>query len=446
MTKNTVVEVEEKSPAFRAGILEGDILLKINGHEIEDVFDYRYFASEENLTVTVLRSGETKEFNIKKRESADLGLVFSSGLMDSAKSCGNRCVFCFIDQLPKGLRETLYFKDDDVRLSFLSGNYVTLTNMSDRDIQKIAFYHLSPINVSVHSTDDNLRREMLRNNRAGGVLDKLKILTDAGITVNFQVVLCKGINDGEALAKTITDLAAFAPMAESLSVVPAGLTKYREENGLYPLMNFTKEEAAGVIKQITAFQRKFIRELDTRFVFAADELYIKAGLSIPDYAEYEEFPQLENGVGMVSLFEREFTDYLDDAELSDFSEKRVVSVVTGTAAAPFLERLTKLLSNRVKNVIINVVAVKNEFFGEDITVSGLLTGRDILNECIRRKESLGEKILIPKNALKAGEPIFLDDMTVAELAERLSVTVIPVEINGEEFIKEILSSCQDQGR
>ncbi len=302
---NLITEVEKDSIAEELGIEPGDFLRGIDGQEMKDVFDYRYAVHDEELTLLIQKAdGEEWELEIEKDEHEDLGLVFESGLMDKARSCSNKCIFCFIDQLPPAMRETLYFKDDDSRLSFLSGNYVTLTNMTDEDFAHILFYHLSPINISVHTTDPELRRFMLKNPRSEFLMAQLQKLYDANIEMNFQIVLCKGVNDGAQLDKTISDLAAFIPHGRSLSVVPVGITQFRD--GLYPMEPFTKEEAIGVVRQVEAWQEKLKAEKGTAFVFAADEFYLKAGLKIPLASAYEDFPQIENGVGMLALMRKEF--------------------------------------------------------------------------------------------------------------------------------------------
>ena len=430
----TVTEIFPASPAERAGVLVGDVLLSIGGREVRDVLDYRFFLADETVTLSLLRDGSPYEVTIEKELYDDIGLGFSSPLMDEKQRCQNRCIFCFIDQNPKGLRESLYFKDDDSRLSFLHGNYVTLTNMTDADIDRIIEMRFSPVNVSVHTMNPALRVEMMRNKNAGRVLDYLPRLANAGITLHCQIVLCRGVNDGKELDYTMTELAALAPALDSVSVVPAGMTAYRE--GLYPLTPYTKEEARGVIRQVERFAAKCRKKLGASIFFCADELYLRAGKALPRESYYEGYPQLDNGVGMLRSFREEFTLALADTPADALVSFRRVTVATGEAAAPTLTALADAASRKIKGLSVEVRAIRNDFFGHSITVAGLLTGKDLLAQL--KGEALGDELLIPASTLRAGEDVFLCDMTRSELAESLGVSVIPVGADGAEFLSALL--------
>lgn len=432
--ENIIIKIEPESIAEEIGIEPGDILLSINGKPVLDVFDYRYLINDEYIEMGIRTSdGEEYIAEIEKEYDEDIGIVFESGLMDRAKSCSNKCIFCFIDQLPKNMRKTLYFKDDDSRLSFLQGNYVTLTNMKDEDIDRIVYYHLSPINISVHTTDLELRKEMLHNKNADKVLDIMKRLGEAGIDMNLQIVLCNGINDGHILDKSIEDLSKFSPRAKSLSVVPIGLTKYRD--GLYPMKPFSKDDARKVVNQITTWQKKLKKEIGSSFVFCADEFYLKAEMDFPEAKDYEDFPQIENGVGMISLMESEFQQVLSEIE-DDKSINKTVSIATGMAAYDFIKKLSCRLSEKFDNLKINVYPIINEFFGEQITVSGLLTGRDIINQ-LKGKE-LGEYLVLPDNLLKAEETVLLDDIYLSDIENELGVGIYTNDSTGGNFIGTVL--------
>lgn len=434
--ENVIIKVEKGSIAEEIGIEPGDILLSVNGKNVEDVFDYRFLINDEYIELEIkTRQGEVCTVEIEKDYYEDLGIIFEDGLMDEAKSCRNKCIFCFIDQLPKGMRDTLYFKDDDSRLSFLQGNYVTLTNMKDEDLERIIYYHLSPINISVHTTDLELRKKMLCNRFADNVLKRMQLLADAGIEMNLQIVLCKGINDGKVLEKSIEDLAKFYPHARSLSVVPVGITRYRD--GLYPLEPFEKEDSLQVVELVEKCQKKLKKEIGTSFVFISDEFYINAGLEMPSSQAYEDFPQIENGVGMTALMQEEFDEYLGRLK-ADKNLKKEVSVVTGTAAYPFIKGLCQSLEEKFENVKINVYAIKNDFFGGRISVSGLLTGTDIINQL--KDKPLGEYLCLPKNLLRSGEKkrILLDDITVEDIEKALNVKIKIADGSGSDFIKTVL--------
>lgn len=423
----------------------GDRVLAVNDQQIEDVFDYHYLINDEYIELTVLkRDGEEWVFEIEKDAEEDLGIEFESSLMDDYHSCTNKCIFCFIDQLPKGMRSTMYFKDDDSRLSFLQGNYITLTNMKDKDLDRIIKYKLSPINISVHTTDPELRCMMLHNRFAGKIMEQIQKLYGAGVLMNGQIVLCKNINDGDELRKTINDLGKFLPYMESLSVVPVGLSDHRE--GLYPLEPFTPEDAREVIDIIHGYQKIFMEEYGTHFVHASDEWYILADVPLPEEENYDGYVQLENGVGMLRLQEREFHAALDEdvfesvsevAEEREHQKRKHCTIATGKLAGPFLRKLVDDLHVHYPNIQVDVVEVTNYFFGPRITVSGLLTGQDIIRALKGR--NLGEELLLPINVLRSGEDVLLDDVHVKEIEKTLQVPVRIVQSNGKDLYDALIS-------
>ena len=429
-----ITGVEPGSIAEECGLEPGDRIGAVNGHEIEDFFDYQYYIEEEFLRVEVLtKDGEECTLEIEKEEDEDLGLVFESFLMDDYNSCCNKCMFCVIDQMPPGMRETLYFKDDDSRLSFLQGNYITLTNMKEKDIDRVIRYHLAPINISVHTTNPELRCRMLHNRFAGDVMEKIRRFSDAGIPMNSQVVLCKGINDGEELDRTIRELGDFLPCMESLSVVPVGLTKYRDD--LPKLEAFTKEDAKKVLSQIQGWQKHFLETRGTSFVHASDEWFILAGEEFPPVDYYEGFGQLENGVGMMRLLISEVEERL--SELTGDDREKSVSIATAKLAFPTIRKLAEQVTAKYPRMHIHVYCIENTFFGEQITVSGLLTGQDIERQLKGRE--LGDELLLPCNVLKADEDIFLDDMSLSALSESLQVPVNIIQSEGQDFVNKIIS-------
>lgn len=431
----TITGVEKASPAAKHGILPGDILISINGHDINDVLDYRFRLTEKKITLLIHRGPDLKEITIKKDEYSDIGLEFETYLMDKKHSCRNKCVFCFIDQLPKGMRDTLYFKDDDSRLSFLMGNYITLTNLSEEDVDRIIEMKTSPINVSVHTTNPELRVKMMKNKNAGKVLSYLRRFADAGISLNCQIVLCKGINDGKELERSMTDLAALYPSLIGVSIVPAGITNYRD--GLCHLEPFTAEEAGEVIDTIDKFGEKCLKKFGTRLFFSSDELYIEAGRDLPGEDYYEGYPQIENGVGMIRSMDGEFTDELDFLDEYDLEKPRKVSVATGAAAYDFIKSLADRLCEQVPTLECNVYKITNDFFGHNITVAGLLTGKDLANQL--NGKDLGDRLLIPRVTLRSEGDVFLDDTTPEWLAEQLGgVEIVPVESTGDDFVSKVL--------
>lgn len=429
-----VKSVAAGSIAEELDIEPGDILLRINGNEIKDVFDYHYLVNDEYLELLILKqNGEEWELEIEKEYQEDLGIEFVEGLMDKYRTCRNKCIFCFIDQNPKDMRETIYFKDDDSRLSFLQGNYITLTNMSDEDIDRIILYKLAPINISVHTTNKELRCKMLNNRFAGEALDKIKKLYENEIEMNSQIVLCKGYNDGKELDKSIEDLSKYLPYMRSLSVVPIGLTKYRDN--LTQVEKFTKEDAIQVLEQIHSWQERIKEKHGSRFVFASDEWYITAGLPIPDADYYEGYGQIENGVGMVRSLIEEVHDYLE--EVQDNKAARKISMATGKLAAPFIEQLAKAVTSKYTNVEANVYAIENEFFGKDITVAGLLTGQDIIKQ-LRGKE-LGDYLILPSVLLRDDEDVLLDDLRISDIERELNIKIRVCKEDGKSFVETMVS-------
>ena len=421
------------SIADELGIEPGDRLLSVNGHEIEDIFDYQFYTEDEELLLLIEKEdGEQWELEIEKDADEALGMEFGEGLMDEYRSCRNKCIFCFIDQMPEGMRDTLYFKDDDSRLSFLQGNYVTLTNMSGHDIERIIRYRLEPINISFQTTNPDLRCRMLHNRFAGDALKKVDMLYQGGIEMNGQIVLCKGVNDGEELERSIRDLTAYLPLLRSVSVVPVGLTKFRD--GLYPLEPFTKDEAKQVLETIHRWQEKIYAGYGVHFIHAGDEWYLLAEEEIPNEERYDGYLQLENGVGMLGLLLDEFEEAFN--KTAGDSRKRELSIATGRLAYPYLEKMARKMEQKFPGLCIHVYAVRNDFFGERITVSGLITAQDIIAQLKGR--NLGERLLIPCNMLKADEDVFLDDYTVSQVSDALQVPLVIVKSSGQDLVDAIL--------
>ncbi len=436
---HVIKEVLAGGIAEELGIEAGDKLLAVNGEEVIDIFDYQFMVQDEYIEVLIQKAdGEEWLLEIDKDYEEDLGVEFENGLMDDYRSCHNKCIFCFIDQMPKGMRETLYFKDDDSRLSFLQGNYVTLTNMSEDDVNRVIKYHLSPINISFQTTNPELRCKMLNNRFAGEALKKVDKFYEAGIIMNGQIVLCKGVNDGAELERSISDLTKYLPNLESVSVVPVGLSKYRE--GLYPLEPFTKEDAKEVIAMIHKWQDKIFAEHGRHFIHASDEWYILAGEEVPEESRYDGYLQLENGVGMLRLLQEEFADAMaqmkERKELPDNEIKDTISMVTGRLAYPYIKRLAEQIMELVPGLTVHVYEIVNEFFGEMITVSGLLTGQDIQKQLMGKE--LGSRLLLPQNVLRSGETVFLDDLTLADLEKALQVRIDIVKSSGYDFVESVL--------
>ncbi|MBQ8539866.1 MAG: DUF512 domain-containing protein [Clostridia bacterium] len=434
MKKNEIKTVFEGSIAEEIGLEAGDAILKINNTEVRDILDYRFLMSDEEILLTVqTKQGEVVDVEIEKEVYEDLGVEFASGLIDGAKSCANRCVFCFIDQLPPGMRETLYFKDDDTRLSFFQGNYVTLTNVPEREIDRFIAMRVSPINVSVHTTNPSLRCEMLKNKNAGNIMERLKKLSDNGILLNAQIVLCPTLNDGEELERTLSDLLSLGHI-RSVSIVPIGKTKYRE--GLCEIPSVDKAKAIEVLEIVEKWQKKALKEAGTRLFFASDEFYLKAEREIPPSEEYEHFPQIENGVGLIASMREEFYNALEEGY--KLEKKRHVSVATGVSAYNFIKSIAKEAEKRYNNLEVDVYEIVNDFFGEEITVAGLLCGKDIVRQL--KGKRLGETLLISKSMLRDSTDVLLDNITVNEMEKELGVRVKAIENDGYEFLEALLEN------
>lgn len=432
----TITAVETGSPADKKRIRPGDKLVSVNGQPITDVLDYRFYLTEERLTLALETAKGLRTVKLRKPEYEDIGLEFETYLMDRQHTCRNQCVFCFIDQMPPGMRESLYFKDDDSRLSFLFGNYITLTNLSDHEIERILALHISPINISVHTTNPELRCRMMNNRFAGDSLALLKRFAEAGIHMECQLVICPEWNDGEELLRSMRDLAALAPSVESVAVVPVGLTKYRE--GLTPLRAFTEAEAAAVVDMVERFGDEQLKATGCRLVYPADEWYVQAHRPIPDEEFYGEMSQLENGVGLTALMRGQFADALQTCDECVADERDTV-LVTGVAAAPYLEEMVQMARERFPSLRVRVQAIRNCFFGESITVAGLVTGRD-LSEQLRGVSC--DRVIVPDVMLRHERDCFLDDMTPQGLEEALGVTVEVISTDGESLV-QALTGCQE---
>lgn len=461
--EHLISKIEKNSIAARLGIKPGDSLISVNGESVEDVFDYRYRIMTTGLSLAIRKKNGTEvSYDVKKGEFDDLGIEFENSFMSEYRSCSNKCIFCFIDQMPPGMRPTLYFKDDDSRLSFLQGNYVTLTNMREKDIERIIKYHLAPINVSVHTTNPELRVKMLHNRFAGDALKVIDRFYEAGIEMNAQVVLCPDINDGDELRRTISDLSKYVPVMPSLSIVPCGLTKFRE--GLYPLRAVTKEDACAVIDIVEEFQRKIYKEKGVHFVQASDEFYITAGRKMPEEERYDGYLQLENGVGMIRLMENEFKDAIRTT-LRDYVKrhplslkkrkdkngrtsyyidmpKREYSFATGRLAAPYIRKYASWFMKYVPNAKLHVYDIRNDFFGEAITVAGLVTGTDLVNQLKGRE--LGSRLVLPSCMFRSGEEVFLDDMTKSEAENSLQVPIHIVKSGGQDLVDAFMGSGEEE--
>ena len=420
---NVISKIENGSP-LKHRVHIGDTLLAINGNRVHDVLDYKFFGYDPEVSVTVRTpEGIEHTVHVAKAEGQDLGLEFETYLMDKPRSCANNCVFCFIDQLPKGMRRTMYFKDDDARLSFLLGNYITMTNLSDREIQRICDLHISPINISVHTTNPELRIKMLRNRNAGKCIDIMRRFADSGIRMNCQIVCCPGLNDGEELLRTMRELADMYPAVHSVSIVPVGLTKFRE--GLFKLRPFTPEHSSETIDMVTAFGDECLKKFGTRLFFCSDEMYICANRELPEDEFYEEHTQLENGVGMIRLLETEFKSALS---LSERPDGVPFSIACGTSVAPFFEKLVCTAHEKYDNIDGRVYAIENDFFGHSINVTGLITGGDLINQL--KGKDLGERLFISQNMLRREEMDFLDDVLLEEASAALGVPIYPIEQDG----------------
>ncbi len=436
--EHIIKKIDKGSIAEELEMEVGDKLLAVNGEEIEDIFDYQFLIQDTYIEVLLQKpDGEEWLLEIDKEEQEDLGIEFENGLMDEYRSCHNKCIFCFIDQMPKGMRDTLYFKDDDSRLSFLQGNYVTLTNMSEHDVKRIIKYHLEPINISFQTMNPELRCKMLNNRFAGEALKKVDEFYEAGIAMNGQIVLCKGVNDGAELDSSISRLVKYHPCLESVSVVPVGLSKFRD--GLFPLESFNKEDAREVLSIIHKWQKKMYDQYGVHFIHASDEWYLLAEQELPEESNYDGYLQLENGVGMLTLLKDEFHQALSELSNETMGKQiraQRMTLATGKLAYATINELADELMDKFPQLDLNVVAITNDFFGEMITVSGLLTGGDIASQL--KGKDLGERLLLPQNVLRSGENYFLDDLTVPELSETLQVPIDIVKSSGQDFVAAIL--------
>lgn len=431
MSMTVIQSVDANSPAQRAGVKAGETLLQVNGHPVIDVLDYKFYTYDPKLTLVLKgANGKERTVKIRKQEGEELGLNFETYLMDKARCCANRCIFCFVDQLPKGMRETLYFKDDDARLSFLMGNYITLTNLSQRELDRIAELRVSPINISVHATEPELRAMMLGHRNGGMIMEHMKRFADAHITMNCQIVACPGINDGEHLKKSMEDLVALYPYVNSVSIVPVGLTGHRE--GLYQLKPYDKAKAEAVLDMVEAFAQKCLDEYGSRIFWCSDEFYLRAERPIPEDEYFEDYTQLENGVGMLRLLCTEFDSALCMADPVD--SVRPYSIACGVDAAAWMEEIVDRAAEKC-HTKGNVYPIINHFLGETITVSGLVTGGDLIAQLKGR--DLGQRLLIPVNMLRHGEDVFLDDISLSDVANALGVEVIPVNQDGYDLCDAI---------
>ena len=433
-----MVRIEKIIPESHAdlcGIKEKDILISVNGKEINDVLDYRFYLAEEHVEIKVKRESRELCFSIDKECYDDIGLEFETPLMDKKHRCENKCIFCFIDQLPSGLRESLYFKDDDSRLSFLHGNYITLTNLDKKDIERIVEMHISPVNVSVHTTNPDLRCKMMHNKKAGEVLEYLDILANGGIDICAQIVLCRDINDGEELVKSLHDLAKLYPRLSSVAIVPSGLTKFRE--GLYPLKGFDESSSKRVIKTVERINALYRRKLGKNLFFCSDEFYLLAGKKLHKESYYEGYSQLDNGVGMITCFEEEAYSYLKTLTDEEKNVQKSISIATGTSSYPFISKLVKQIQKKCKGLDCNVYEIINDFFGHSVTVSGLITGKDLINQLSGKP--LGKELHISRSMLRADGDLFLCGTSIDDLKNTLNVMVIPDEQNGADFVASLLT-------
>lgn len=428
-----ITYIEKGSIAEEAGIEVGDVLLSINGNAVHDIIEYRFLINDEKINVVVRKKdGEEWDIEIEKDFYDDLGIEFEDPSMNNPKSCHNKCIFCFIDQLPPGMRESLYFKDDDSRLSFLHGNFITLTNLKDDDINRIIKYRISPINISVHTTNPQLRVKMLNNKDAGQIMNIIQKLVDEGIKVNCQIVLCPGINDGCELERTINDLYKLYPNVENVAIVPVGISKYREK--LFSIEGYTKESSNSVIKLVHKMQVRYTKETGEPFARLADEFYIAAGCELPQFEHYGDFEQIEDGIGMIRYFEYRVNEDLNDKNLD--GKGKSFALITGTSSTDFMRRISNVIERRL-NIKISVYTIKNNFFGERITVTGLITGKDIIEQI--KGDIKEDTLFIPSNMLKADEDIFLDDVTLVKLKEELNVKIIKCKYSGDGFIDKIVN-------
>lgn len=430
---NVITKIQKGSIAEELEIQKGDILISINSQKVEDIIEYQYLIAEDYIELEIqTKSGEIVIYEIDKDVDEELGIEFENPITNSVQTCRNKCMFCFIDQLPNGMRKTLYIKDDDSRLSFLQGNFITMTNMGQKELDKMIKYHISPVNISVHTTDSNLRVKMLKNKTAGNILEKMTILKNANIDMNAQIVLIPNVNDKENLEKTLNDLEKLHPNLQSIAIVPIGITKYRDN--LEKVDIFDKKSSIELIKQIEKFQKNYLQKLKTRFVFLSDEFYVMSGIKRPTHKEYEGYKQLENGVGLMTKQEFEYNKELK--KIKTYDKKRTISIATGTSAYDFIKELSNNIANQFQTVTISVYKIRNDFFGETITVAGLVTATDMLNQLAGK--NLGDELLIPKVMLKSDEDIFLDSITLKDFEQKLGTKVRVVDVDGYSFVKNVL--------
>lgn len=445
LPKKTGVEIAAVRPgsiAAELGVEPGDILISINGEKVPDIIAYRYLTAEENIEVEIIKpGGEHWVLEIEKEYDEDLGLEFAEATFDGLRRCNNKCLFCFVDQMPAGLRPSLYIKDDDYRYSFLHGNFITLTNLRAEDWERICRWQISPLYVSVHTTNAALRARLLGNKRAAPILEQLERLRKAGIEFHAQIVLCPGINDGAELDKTLEDLAPFFPSLRSIAVVPVGLTTHREK--LFPLRRYTPVETRKVVQQVEGWQHNFRLRYGVGLVYAADEFYLSSELPLPPAAAYDGFPQEENGVGLTRIFLDEFYHQVEKLSQS-FSLQRRVVVATGKLAAPLISKLLARIQDRIEGLEARVVGIANSFFGPQVTVAGLLTGQDLLKGLSAAEVDQEEVVLIPDVMLKKDAPVFLDDWKVEDLRARLGRRLVVVPTRGKELVKALLGREKDE--
>lgn len=432
-----ITSVEPGSPARRARIHKGDTLISINGNAITDVLDYRFYMTDEHLEILLCdQEKKLRTVVVEKDEYDDLGLEFETYLMDRQMGCKNACIFCFVDQTPPGMRKSLYFKDDDTRMSFLFGNYTTLTNLKEGDIQRIIKMHISPINISIQTMNPALRVQMMKNPFAGESLKFVRMLTEGGIKINTQIVLCPSYNDGEQLEYSLSELAKLGSNVQSIAVVPVGLTRYREK--LTPLRGFFPQEAVEVVKTMERWGEYFCKEYGTRTAYASDEFYILAGKDFPPYEFYEDFAQLENGVGMMTLMQHDFAQALKEAQLEQSPAAHRCTIATGQLAYPMMQDFAERVQQAFPQVQVQVKKIRNDFWGPTITVAGLITGQDLLAQL--EGLDLGSELLIPANMLRHEQDRFLDDLTLEQVQETLGVPVLPVENDAFELLARMLGS------
>ena len=430
---NVITKIQKGSIAEELEIQKGDILISINSQKVEDIIEYQYLIAEDYIELEIqTKSGEIVIYEIDKDVDEELGIEFENPITNSVQTCRNKCIFCFIDQLPKGMRKTLYIKDDDSRLSFLQGNFITMTNMGQKELDKMIKYHISPVNISVHTTDSDLRVKMLKNKTAGNILEKMTILKNANIDMNAQIVLIPNVNDKENLEKTLNDLEKLHPNLQSIAIVPIGITKYRDN--LEKVDIFDKKSSIELIKQIEKFQKNYLQKLKTRFVFLSDEFYVMSGIKRPTHKEYEGYKQLENGVGLMTKQEFEYNKELK--KIKTYNKKRNISIATGSSAYDFIKELSNNIANQFQTLTISVYKIRNDFFGETITVAGLVTATDMLNQLAGK--NLGDELLIPKVMLKSDEDIFLDSITLKDFEQKLGTKVRVVDVDGYSFVKNVL--------